>query len=506
MKIRSSIRNLPLSYKISGIYILANLIIFLVDFTLLLGINSMSIDMEMTYQENRHLNELLLALDSVQDSMTEYLNSKTTDSLSDYYMSEQNYSEMISRLDTGITERPYGRMERNIRNMSADYLSEVSLTIEAKRGRNVEKYRLHYENASRLYEYVKTYIRSLNEEQFVENSQRYTSLAADFRGLEYIAIGMMFIVLIGSAFVIIRLTGAVIGPLRALAESADEVADGNLEAKLPVSANRDEIGRLTAAFGKMMVSIREYIERLRMSMEKERAMQEKELMMETHLKDAQLKYLQAQINPHFLFNTLNAGAQLAMMEGADRTYEYVQTVADFFRYNVKRLDEPVTIGEEVELVDNYIRILNVRFSGDIHYDKQVDERLLTVKMPGMILQPIVENAVNHGIREMDGKGHIFLRVYRDENRVCISVRDNGKGMSEEDIRKVVGGEWKYRQQTGDSNGIGMDNVIARLRLYEEREDVIGIRSEGSDTGTEVVINLSYERDTKISAEEAEQTR
>ncbi|MCR4788618.1 MAG: histidine kinase [Lachnospiraceae bacterium] len=485
----SKLRSLPLSYKISGIYILANLFIFIVDILLLWGINSMSVDMEMTYQDNRHLNELLLSLDSVQDAMTGYLNAKTTDSLSDYYISEQHYSELVNELGTEITDRPYGRMERNIKNMSADYLDDVSKTIEAKRGRNVEKYRVHYEDATRLYEYIKTYIRSLNSEQFVTNSQMYTSLARSFRIFEFFAIIIMFAVLVGSALIIIRITGALIDPLKQLSESADEVANGNLDATLPKSTYDDEIGKLTSAFGKMMVSIKEYIERIRMSMEKERIMQEKELMMETHLKDAQLKYLQAQINPHFLFNTLNAGAQLAMMEGADRTYEYVQTVADFFRYNVKKQDEMVNLEEEVELVDNYIRILNVRFSGDIHYEKQVDERLLKVRMPSMILQPIVENAVNHGIREMGDKGHIFLRVYRDLDRICVSVRDNGKGMSSEDIDKVVGGKWKYEEQVGDSNGIGMDNVIARLRLYCERDDVINIYSEGEDLGTEVIIYL-----------------
>ena len=133
-------------------------------------------------------------------------------------------------------------------------------------------------------------------------------------------------------------------------------------------------------------------------MEIQQSLKEKELMMEAHLKDAQLKYLQAQINPHFLFNTLNAGAQLAMMEGADRTYDYVQNVAEFFRYNVKKGNETVTVREEIELVDNYIYILNVRFSGEIHYEKKIEESLLSIQMPGMILQPVVENCVNHGIR------------------------------------------------------------------------------------------------------------
>ena len=146
------LRSLPLSYKISGIFILANLFIFVVDIMLLLGINSMSVEMEETYRENRHLNELTDALEGVQRAMTDYLDSKSTDSLSDYYISEQKYSELAGQLESVVTNRADDRMERNISYMSADYLEKVSATIEAKRGRNVEKYRVQYEEASKLYE------------------------------------------------------------------------------------------------------------------------------------------------------------------------------------------------------------------------------------------------------------------------------------------------------------------------------------------------------------------
>ena len=133
------LKSLPLSYKVSGIFIMANLFIFLVDIMLLIGINSMSVEMEETYRENRHLNELLGAIEGVQRAMTEYLDSKSTDSLSDYYISEQKYSELASQLQTQISSKTDDRMERNISYMSADYLKKVALTIEAKRGRNVEK-------------------------------------------------------------------------------------------------------------------------------------------------------------------------------------------------------------------------------------------------------------------------------------------------------------------------------------------------------------------------------
>lgn len=493
----NKIRNLSLQAKISSIYILANFLVFVVNAVLLLGINSMSNEMDMVYRDNLHLNELGNALTQVQDQMTDYLNTKTSDSLMEYYRCEQNYSQMIQEMNDEITVTTFGRMERNIKHMSEIYLDAVGQTIEAKRGRNVEKYRIRYENATQLYGYLDTYINSLNNEQFKHNSENYNELSASFRLFETISTLVMFIVMVGNLAIIVKLAGTIISPLKQLAKSADEVANGNFEIELLDVQTRDEIGVVTRAFNQMVVSIREYIERIRQSMEIERTLKEKELMMETHLKDAQLKYLQAQINPHFLFNTLNAGAQLAMMEGADRTYEYVQNMADFFRYNVKKSNDTVTIGEEVELVDNYIYILNVRFSGDIHYEKRVDQSLLKVEMPSMILQPIVENCVNHGIREMLGEGRIWLTVYRMDDDVCISVRDNGIGMSKETIAKVIDGDYQDEGLTAGSNGIGIDNVIARLKLFGDREKVMTIISEEESQGTEVIIYLPMkEREEK----------
>jgi sensor histidine kinase YesM len=280
-----------------------------------------------------------------------------------------------------------------------------------------------------------------------------------------------------------------INPLVKLAETANEVANGQFDTPLVQVESKDEIGVVTKAFNQMLLSIRKYIEQIKISMELESSMKEKALMMENHLKDARLKYLQAQINPHFLFNTLNAGAQLAMMEGADKTYLYIQNMADFFRYNVKNNNESVMLKEEIELVDSYVYILNVRFSGEIKFVKSIDERYVNLQIPSMILQPIVENSINYGIRNIDWEGIIELSVYREENHVCISVRDNGIGMSQEIIDKVMNSELKASDITKDSNGVGLDNVIGRLRLFYGCEDVIEITSVGKNMGTEVAIYI-----------------
>ena len=480
---------MSLQGKISGIYIMIHLFVCMVNVLLILGINRMSGEMEMVYRDNLNLNELSESLNAVQSSMTDYLNAKTSDSLEEYYRNAQDYMQLVDGLEDEVNGNSFDRMKRNIKHMSGQYLEIADQAIDAKRGRNVEKYRTRYENATQMYDYINTYIYSLNNQQFKSNSENYTELAQAFRLFETVGIIVILVVIVVNVCVITTLVGTLISPLKTLAKSADEVANGNFDVEIPEVQTRDEIGVVSRAFNQMVISIKEYIERIRHGMEVERVMKENELLMETHLKDAQLKYLQAQINPHFLFNTLNAGAQLAMMEGADRTYQYVQNMAEFFRYNVKKGDATVTIREEIELVDNYIYILNVRFSGDIHYEKKVDNSLLQVEMPSMILQPVVENCVNHGIREMAGKGRICLNVYRIDDVACISVRDNGAGMSQETIDKVLSGVYKDEEHTAGSNGIGMDNVIARLKLFTETDDVMSIVSEGEGKGTEFIIYL-----------------
>ena len=483
-------RQLSLQAKMSSIFILANLVVFAVTIILILGINSMSSEIDTVYQGNLRLNELSDALTAVQDSMTDYLNSKTSDSLEEFYRNEQAYSQMVQKMSDEVTGAAFQRMERSIRHMSEEYLELVGQTIEAKRGRNVEKYRVRYENATQMYEYINTYIYSLNNEQFRSNSENYSRLSGAFRSFEMMSVIALTIVIVLSVCMVVKLTGDIISPLKNLAVTANEVAGGNFDTDLLQVQSEDEIGVVTGTCNQMIVSIRQYLERLRQSMEIQRSLMEKELLMEAHLKDAQLKYLQAQINPHFLFNTLNAGAQLAMMEGADRTYDYVQNVAEFFRYNVKKSNDIVTIREELELVDHYIYILNVRFSGDIHYQKDISEELLECSMPSMILQPIVENCVNHGIREMNGEGRIWLKVFRDGgDTVGISIRDNGIGMDQDTIEKILSGNYHAEQQTSGSNGIAMGNVIARLRLFTQNESVMKIQSDGKDQGTEVILYL-----------------
>lgn len=478
--------------KLLMVFLMTTMIIFGVNIYMYFNINKTIVNIDKVYESNALLNELQSNLTQIHRNMESFLDTKDTDAIEGYLRGGQEYQNRLDALNGDILGDESMIVEKNIRNMSKHYLEITDKAIEAKRGRNVVKYKEYYEDASELYGFINSYIYSLNKQKFEDNSNKYEIL---FSSLKYSEIVNMIILCMASVLsitLIILLTREIINPLKLLADAADEVGKGTLEVELSEGGPHDEVGIVTNAFNQMVGSLKNHIEQLKESMELESAMKEKQLMMETHLKDAQLKYLQAQINPHFLFNTLNAGAQLAMMEDAEKTYQYVQSVADFFRYNVKKNNDVVTIREEIELVDNYIYIINVRFSGEIHFKKNIDEEIINVQVPSMILQPLVENSINHGLRGIEWENIIELSVYRESGNICVSVRDNGVGISAEKIERIMHSKLSAADLKDATSGVGLDNVIGRLRLFYDREDVMEITSAGENMGTEIAIYIPLE--------------
>ena len=464
-------------------------LLFAMNMLFYVRINNSMQKMDNVYASNAELTELSQVFEKVQDNMYKYLKVKSSQTLLDYYQNEAKYRNELEKLNEDNINDPVKLLERNIRKMSETYLDCTAETVAAKRGRNVEQYKRKYDDATKLYRYIQSSIDELNNLMFQENSSTYAVLRAVMRYLEISNSVIMIIIVAGGMLLLIQATRNMFVPLSNMAETAQLVGQGNFHVKMHDTDAQDELGTVTRAFNTMVENLDLYMARTKASMEKEQQMMERELLMENHLKEAQLKYLQSQINPHFLFNSLNAGAQLAMMEDAEQTGIFVEKMADFFRYNVKKGQEDATLGEELEAVDNYIYILNVRFAGDIHFSKEVDESLENVRMPSMILQPVVENAVNHGIRDIEWEGKIHLTVTGDADYIRISVKDNGKGMTQEQIEGVLSGNRERRNEEGDSTGIGMNNVISRLELYYEESGLMEINSEGEGKGTEAVIYI-----------------
>lgn len=482
-------KDVPLGRKVLLAVVSIMLLMLVINIILYSQINKTIRRMDTVYSSNVDLTELSDSLSDVQEALYAYLSVKTSDSLENYYKSEQTYRNLLENLGNQISSNPTMLLERNIRKMSESYLALAEEAVSAKRGRNVEKYKELYDSSQNLYSYINTYIDELNSQQFRNNSASYQTLREALEYLEISSFVLMTVMMGIGILMLFGITKGMIEPLTNLAETANLVGQGNFNVKMPPTDSLDEVGIVTRAFNTMVESLEEYIIRTTRSMEKEQQMMERELLMKNHLKEAQLKYLQSQINPHFLFNSLNAGAQLAMLEDAEKTCIFVEKMADFFRYNVKKGLEDASLEEELAAVENYIYILNVRFAGEIHFTRQADERIMDCRVPSMILQPIVENAVNHGIRNIDWEGCIHLEIMEEEGRIFIRIRDNGKGMSQERIQEVLSGQAGDGEEQSDSTGVGMNNVISRLELYYNQKNLVEIRSRGENKGTEVILKL-----------------
>ncbi|MBR3464420.1 MAG: sensor histidine kinase [Clostridiales bacterium] len=493
-KVNHYFKNLKLRHKLVLVFLLTSLASLGINIFVYANLNVALGKMDAVYSSNISLNNISDSLEKIHMSLTGFLETKGTDELEAYYKYSQEITRQLYDLNNTATDNTSKLTERNIRKMTDSYLSVAEAAVAAKRGRKIMEYTRRYEECQELYNYLNVYIYSLNNEQFKNNSENYKELMRSMQLSEVLCLSIFAIVSVLNILLIIIMTGRITMPLTTLSEKANEISDKSPEKVEPLEVRyNDEIGTVTKAFNQMLMSIKEYIRRIRAQMVTESAMKEKSLLMENHLKDAQLKYLQAQINPHFLFNTLNAGAQLAMMEGADRTNEYIRNMADFFRYNVKKDNEVVTVSEEIGLVDSYIYILNVRFSGDIRFRKVIDETLLNVRVPSMIIQPLVENSIKYGAPDPENggeRGEVVLSLYKKDDMACIEVSDNGPGMPREMVEKILARESVGTDQD-ETKGIGLNNVISRLDLfYDGGEGVDIISTEGE--GTRIIIKIPME--------------
>ncbi len=495
-RIRKFLGSLSLTRKLTLMYILSIAVIFAANLYLFVCIDSVLAEIDGIYYSNLRLNDLTDSLARTHADLTSYLSTKSSDSLSLFY---EDRSTCLQELDAVSGSLTYAGADDdarilfdNIRALSENYFTTCEETLSAKRGRNIQKYRESYARATGLKDYLGAYLYSLNNRQLQNNSLKYAQFSATFRTLEITSFMILILVSLCSLALILPLLRNAMRPLQRLSAAAGEIGRGNFDIPALDVETSDEVGVVTAAFNQMVVSIRGYLSKLRESMEKERRLKENALLMDAHLKEAELKYLQAQINPHFLFNTLNAGVQLSMMEHADRTYRYLQNVASFFRSKTDREKQVTTLAGEIALIDSYIYIINVRFSGEISYERDLDDTLSQTIMPSMILQPIIENAINHGLRGIDRQGRIILSTYRSGSTAVISVKDNGRGMSAEQIERILSGSPVIRQKGDETNGVGLSNVIGRLRLFYHRDDVFDITSAGEDRGTEVLLYLPAE--------------
>ena len=257
-------------------------------------------------------------------------------------------------------------------------------------------------------------------------------------------------------------------PLRGLAAAMERFEnDADHFTYRPVGGTR-EVRELSASFGHMVVRI----QRLMTTVREE----------EVNLRKTELKALQAQINPHFLYNTLDSIAWMCEQGRSADAVNMVHALARLFRISISRGHELIPIARELEHAESYLQIQKFRYKNQFTYEFQADPDCLDYYCNKITLQPIIENAINHGLDLLVDEGHITVEVRQDGEDIVFSVRDNGVGMSDELIASILEGGPE------DRAGIGIRNVDDRLKIYFGKRYGLRITSE-PDVGTCVEIRM-----------------
>lgn len=270
---------------------------------------------------------------------------------------------------------------------------------------------------------------------------------------------------------------SVIDPIKKLCEMSKQVAKGDFTARTKVES-KDEIAVLTNNFNEMTAEIGHLVKNIKTEQE--------------NLRFMEMKLLQAQINPHFLYNTLDAIIWLAEAKQTEKVVSMVTFLSDFFRTMLSNGQDYIDFDEEKRHVESYLKIQQVRYQDILEFEIQISSELYQYKIPKLTLQPLVENALYHGIKNKRGKGKITILGYMEEKRMVLEVIDNGKGMSEEELARVRG----YIAVDDRESSFGMNNVNNRLKYYYGPESGIFLESRENE-GTRVIISIPIKNLTLI---------
>lgn len=490
--------------RIIAVFVLT-MILASVTSIFILGLSSNIIEkMDDMFAANVEIEEFLDDMDNVNTNLTNYLVTTDSDSLLNYYRCKDNFSDktlgMFYELHGIYSQNDL--IYRDIAYMVDSYLNETEAAVAAKREDNADEYISRYAEANKITGFIRTYADRLNLNILNINTAQYLGMSENLNKLRTTNLILMISVIMLNMLVIFYLTYYMTKPIIKLAHSAGEISKGNFEADDVEVYSQDELGIMANAFNAMKHSIRNYIIELHNKADTETQLFEQQienLRIQSLLADAEMKALQMQINPHFLFNTLNAGVQLAMIEGADRTSNFLDNMAKIFRYNVKSLDRKVRIKDEIDTVRAYENLFAVRFGDIMKFEYNIDQSLLNINVPPLIIQPLVENATIHGIGNMEKGGVINISLEKSDTVIRMGVEDNGTGMSEETRQKILKCQRFENDISGHMTGIGIYNVVQRLKLFFNCDDVIEVIAYPGK-GTKVVLKIPLARTASIETE------
>ncbi len=300
-------------------------------------------------------------------------------------------------------------------------------------------------------------------------------LQMQFFDIAYMPLALLLGMLAGLLPLLLIISNVVTMPLRKVSDAIRKFSDGDFEQQVEVITD-DEVGEVAKCFNKMVEDIRALIDENYVKTLAE--------------KESELAALQAQINPHFLYNTLDTLYWQATEEGNEEIAENILALSQLFRLALSNGEQEVSVGQEAELISRYLQIQKMRFTKRLAYEVDIDEGIRKVRIPKLILQPFVENAVVHGFENVSTPCRLKVTGRMEQGMVVFHVWDTGIGMRQDQIEAI----WEEESRDYAKQRIGryaIKNIRERLQLRYHDRFSLEIRSS-IGKGTEVILKIPYE--------------
>lgn len=428
------------------------------------------------------------------------------------YLADDSYTNLENSLAAGADLRDYldeiGKYVNFTDNelkynryldlaTSVENLVDLSeKTLNARRNGILDTAYSYNYQMNLLSELVSKYLASLINLNANWGTERFNRLTKQTKKIEYLAYSLAVVIGLLSIVFCINFSLGITQPLEQMVKNAKKIGEGNFLVGEISADSGDEIQIIAGVFNRMSCNIHDLFNEIQLKANLEHELKEEKLHnleIENLLRETEIQILQSQINPHFLFNTLNAISQVAILEEADETGDLIQAVARLLRYNLRSLDRPVTVIDEVNHIKEYIYIMGVRYGEKIDCKLCYSGNLNKFLIPCMTLQPIIENAYIHGVAglsEIQGKIQIDIRLR--EGKLLIDITDNGIGISQTKLAKILNAEQikdnAVLKKQGKTSGLGLANIRKRLELFYQQGDLFFITSRPKQ-GTQVSLKL-----------------
>ncbi len=471
------------------------LVIFMVLFITFSCIGMLNIylrDFNTVLGDSYSVNAALISFEKEQEAYSAFANDRSDELYNGYEAARQSAMKDVSGLRFSYAQTSINRylMTQAIRISHETYMSRCDTSLRLPQ--ESEAFIKEYYQTLKTGSYIDSYIKQLMQTTLAEGYQDYYNKVRIFRILPLLAIVMAAVIILFATVLCSITVRHIINPVLKLADASREIAVNNLSGPDVYVSNRDEIGELVTVFNVMKRATVHSISTLQEKNEMENRFHQEELARintEKMLKTMQISLLQSQINPHFLFNTLNTISRTAKIESARNTEELILRLANLFRYNLQTASERVPLTRELNIIRDYIYIQHMRFGAHIVFELDCRVNSDEIMVPTFTLQPLVENAVIHGVAPKEGGGQIRIRIKERCGEVTLSVTDSGGGMLPGRLRELLDGTAQHK---GHLSGIGLGNVKTRMELLYPNSKFCIFSRVGLGTAVRISLPVSME--------------